>query len=47
MQEVIGKVSFGVTYMGTYDQTKVAFKCMRIESDVEANSYGRPALSLS
>ena len=46
-QEVIGQGSFGVTYMGTYDKTKVAVKCVRIEREVDATTFLRETSALA
>lgn len=39
--EVIGKGSFGTTYLGNYDGQTVAIKCVRIEREVEATTFLR------
>ena len=44
---MIGQGSFGVTYMGTYDKTKVAVKCVRIERDVDAKFFLRETIALA
>ena len=39
--EMIGKGSFGTTYLGNYDGQTVAVKCVRIEHEIEATTFVR------
>ena len=44
---MIGKGSFGVTHMGTYDEKQVAVKCVRIEREMEATTFLRETSALA
>ena len=44
---MIGQGSFGVTYLGTYDKSKVAVKCVRIERDMDAACFLRETSALA
>ena len=39
--EMIGKGSFGTTYLGKLDDQEVAVKCVRIEHEIEATTFLR------
>ena len=38
---MIGKGSFGTTYLGKFDGQEVAIKCVRIEHEIEATTFLR------
>lgn len=39
--EILGKGSFGTTYLGSFDGQEVAVKCVRIEHEIEATTFLR------